>query len=121
MARNIVALPSAVRTATTVSQDFRNDNDARGIAVFLDLTAVPGTDTVTVTLQGKDPASGKYYTLLAGAAQVGVATVRMVLYPGIPAVANLAANDALPAVWRVSVAHSAASSFTYSVGVSELP
>ena len=108
-------LASAARTATNTSGDFINVG-CSGIDLIFDITAVPGTDTVTLTIQGKDPVSGKYYTLLAGAAQSGVATVRMRIYPGLTAVANVDANGILPSIWRVSIAHSAASSFTYSVG-----
>jgi len=110
-------LASAVRAATNNSADFTNYN-ARGLHLVFDITAVPGVDTVTLTLQGKDALSGKYYTILAGSAQVGVATVVMRVYPGLTAAANLTANDILPRTWRVSVAHSGAGNFTYSVGAS---
>lgn len=120
MARSKIALPSAIRAATNVTEDFRNDA-ASGVSVILDITAVPGTDTVTLTIQGKDPASGKYYTILAGAAQSGTGTTKMDVYPGLVVAANLAANAVLPSVWRISMTHSAASNFTYSVGVHELP
>ena len=111
----LTALASAVRAAATTSAD-QSNHSARGVMVVFDITAVPGTDTVTLTIQGKDPVSGKYFTLLAGASQAATATVVMRVFPGATAAANLAANDCLPATWRVSVAHSASSNFTYSVG-----
>lgn len=114
---NFTILPSAVRAAASNSQDQFN-LDGRGLILVLDITVVPGVDTITPTIQGKDPASGKYFTILAGAAQVGVATVILRVYPGLVVAANLAANDILPVIWRLAMVHSAGSNFTYSVGAS---
>ncbi len=110
-------LSSLVRGATNSSADQINYN-ARGLHVVFDITAVPGVQTVTLSIEGKDPVSGKYYTLLTGAAEVGVATRIYRLYPGLTAVANTTVSDILPRTWRVTVAHSGAGNFTYSVGAS---
>lgn len=110
----VTALVSAVRAASTNSADLVNYN-ARGVHLEFDITAVPGGDTVTLTIQGKSTLTGKYYTILAGAAQVAGATIIMRVYPGLVAAGNLAANDILPRIWRVSIAHSAGTNFTYSV------
>ena len=118
-AHEVTLLASAVRAAANTSADQENW-DAKGVVIVLDITSVPTTDTITLTIQGKDPASGKYYTILAGAAQVAAATVVMRVYPGLTAISNLTFGDALPNHWRVSIAHSAASNFTYSVGASYL-
>jgi len=112
-------LASAVRAATTNGADNVNYG-ARGIHVVIDVTAVPGIDTVTPTIQGYDPASGKYYTILAGAAIVATGTVVMRVYPSQVAAANVAVADCLPSMWRVIMTHSAATNFTYSVGASLL-
>lgn len=112
---DLVILSSAVRAASANGQDRTNQN-ARGILVVIDVTAVPTVDTVTFTLQGKDPASGKYYTILASAALVAAGTVVLRVYPGLTAAANLVASDALPRTWRLITTHSAATNFTYSVG-----
>jgi len=108
-------LASAARTTTTNSADQTNYN-ARGVHVLLNVTAVPGVDTVTLSIQGKDPVSAVYYTLLTGLAVVGTGVNVYKVFPGITAVANGAASDVLPRTWRVAVTHSAATSFTYSVG-----
>lgn len=77
----------------------------RGLHLVIDITALAGTaPTLTVTIQGKDPISGKYYTLLASAVLAAVATTVLRVYPGGPVTANLAANDALPRIWRVITA-----------------
>jgi len=108
-------LASAARTATTNSADQTNYN-ARGVHVLLNVTVVPGVDTVTLSIQGKDLLSGAYYTLLTGPAVVATGMNVYKVFPGITAVANGTASDVLPRTWRVSVTHSAATSFTYSVG-----
>lgn len=111
-------LASAVRSATNNSADSINRN-ARGLYIVFDITAVPGVQTVTLTVTGKDPVSGKYITLLTGAAEVAVATKTYLVYPGAGAAANgvnVVNGFPLPRTWRVTITHSGAGNFTYSVG-----
>lgn len=73
---DVIGLVSAVRAAT-VNIDLINPG-ARGAIITLDITVVPGTDTVTPSWTYKDPASGKFLALgAAGGAQVGVVTVKI--------------------------------------------
>jgi hypothetical protein len=113
--RSGTLLVSAARTATVTGADISNDNYAC-LTVILDITAVPGVDTVTVAIQGKDPASGKYYALLTGAAVSATGTTTYSVCPGITAAANVSASAMVPRTWRVNVTHSAGTSFTYSLG-----
>jgi hypothetical protein len=84
-------------------------------------TTVFGTGSVTVTIQGLDPTSGKYYTMLASAAIVATGTVVLTVFPGAP-VGNVSANDQLPATWRLLATANNANSQTYSsVGYVLLP
>jgi hypothetical protein len=83
--------------------------------VVLDMTVV-GTGSVTLTIQGKDEASGKYYTLLAGAAVTTNSTNVYTVFPGAPATANVSANDIVPRTFRILVTANNANSATYSVG-----
>ena len=108
------AFTSAARTASIDSADITNYN-ARGLHLVIDATAVTATPSITVTIQGKDTHSGKYYTILASAAITAVSTTVLRVYPGLTAAANLVANDVLPRIWRVSVAAGDADSITYSV------
>jgi len=105
-------------TTTQTSPDF-NNSGARGVAVVLDMTNV-GTGSVTLTIQGKDKASGKYYTLLAGAAVTTNSTNRYRVHPQAPVTANVSANDALPTTWRIQVVANNANAATYSVGATLL-
>lgn len=112
-----LAVPAGA-IANVTGPDIINLN-ARGITVVLDMTVV-GTGSVTLTIQGKDVASGKYYTLLAGAAVITNSTNRYTVFPGAPVAANVSANDALPYVYRILVTANNANPTTYTVGYSTL-
>lgn len=75
---------------------------------------------LTVTIQGKDPQSGKYYTLLASAAITTVSTTVLKVYPGLAAAANASVSDVLPQKWRVSVAAGDSDMATYSIAANLL-
>lgn len=109
------ALASAARTATTNSSDLTN-YDARGVRVWVNVTAVTDTPSITVSIQDKDPISGTYTSILTSAAITGVSLTRLTVYPGMTAAANVAASEPLPRTWRVAATHADADSITYSVG-----
>jgi hypothetical protein len=104
----------ASTAASRQSGDFTNLGGKCGILV-IDIT-VFATGTFTFTLQGKDGASGKYYTVLASTALNSTGTTLLKVCPGLTAAANATANDLWPMVWRVSVAGASTPSATYSVG-----
>ena len=108
-------LASAARTATTSSADQTNYN-GQAVAVSVNVTVVPGIETLTVTIEAKDPVSGTYTAVLTSTAIVATGMVRLRVGTDITAVANLAAADVLGRTWRVTVTPSASGSFTYSVG-----
>lgn len=87
--------------AGTVNGADQTNVNGRGLHLTIDITAQGGTPTTTVTIQGKDPVSGKYYTILVSTALAAVATTILRVYPGLTASANLTANDVLPRTWRV--------------------
>ncbi len=113
----ITLLSSAVRAVTNSTSVIANPG-ARGLHLVIDMTAVPGVDTVTPKIEGYDETSQKYYTILTGAAIVATGTTVLKIYPGITASANVAVSDILPDSFRVTMTHSAATNFTYSVGAS---
>lgn len=111
---DVTLLASASRTTTQTSADITTYN-LSGISVFLNMTVV-GTGSVTVTINGKDPASGVYYNILTGAAVVtNVGNLYRVM-PGIPAVANKDVNAYLPRIIQIVVTANNANPATYSVG-----
>lgn len=116
LAQHVGVFASKARTATHSSPDFRNDN-ATGLIVFIDATNIVNTPSVTFSIEGKDPASGKYYTLLTSQAVASATTKVLRLHPSLTA-ANDVAKESLPAVWRITATHSDTDSITYSVGAS---
>ena len=105
-------------TTTQTGADQTNYN-GRGVIVVLDMTNV-GTGSVTIAIQGKDSVSGKYYTLLTGAAVATNSTNVYTVYPGVTVAANVSASAPLPRTWRVVVTANNANATTYTVGASVL-
>lgn len=103
--------------ATTTQQVELKNSSAKGVVVVLDMTAI-GTGNVTLSIEGKDKHSGKFYTILAGAAVSSNSTNVYRVYPGMTAVANISANDLIPKEWRVTVTANNANPTTYTVGAS---
>lgn len=111
----ITLLASAARTATPINTADQVNLSWRGAHIIINVSAYT-TGTYTPTIQGKDPVTGNYYTLLAGAALSGTGTTIMRVYPGLTAAANVTANDFLPRTWRVTFMGSATPAMTFSVG-----
>lgn len=118
---NATLISAAFVTTQQVSADQANTS-GRGIIVVLDMTQSNiggmGNGSVTLTVQGRDAASGKYYALLSGAPVSTVSTNVYTVYPDVPPVPNVAAQSPLPATWRVIVKPNNANSVSYTVGAS---
>lgn len=115
----VTLLPSAARTAASVNTPDQTNCCWHGIYVIINTSAFTA-GTYTPTIQGKDPVSGTYYTILTGAAINGTGLVVLKVLPGITAATNVAVLDALPRTWRLSLAGSSAS-MTFSVGAYLIP
>lgn len=101
MNRTINALILTNATASVNGQDLVND-EGRSAHVVIDITSVTGTTpTATFTVQGKDPISGKYYTILASTALNAIGTTVLKIGPGLTAAANTVVNDVVPRTFRV--------------------
>lgn len=125
-------LASAVRTSTQVllgadiidpaKNGLRSgiNQEVSGIIAYLNVTSVPGTDTVQLVLEEQDPASGTWSQIAATTATAATGLVKLKLKQAIAAVAAtttlVQVQDTMPAIWRLRVIHSAASNFTYSLG-----
>jgi hypothetical protein len=101
------------------SSDQTNMN-GRGLQVGINITAISGTSpTLTVTVQGKDAASGTYYTLLASASLNATGFTLLTVYPGSPTTANVSSAMPLPRTWRILYAITGTGpSVTATVGAS---
>lgn len=110
-------LTSASRTTTQTSPDYAN-RGCNFLDLILDVTAnAGGLGSVTVTINGKDPASGKYYLLLSGAAVTTVSTNVYHIGPSLTAAANVTANAAIPEIFQVVVTANNANPMTWSCGL----
>lgn len=103
--RNNIDTAALVTLATSAvsgnSADQINYN-GRGLQLVVDITAITGTTPVfTVTVQGKDVASGKYYNLLTSAAFSTVSTNLLTVYPGALSTANVSVPQVLPRTFRI--------------------
>lgn len=77
----------------------------KGLLVFINVTALAGTTkTLTVTVSGKDPYSGVYYTILASTAISATGFTVLRVFPGLTAAANATANDILPPDFKITAA-----------------
>lgn len=80
----------AAGTVTTGSLD---TSQSKGCLIFINVTAVTGS--LTVTLQGLS-SGGTAYTVLASAAIAATGMTVLRVYPGLTAAANATASDVLP-------------------------
>lgn len=123
-------LPSAVRTATsqyTKDQILAPGGNAAefqtltGLIAYLNVTAVPGVDTVQLKLQEQIPTSGAWIDVAVTLVQAATGLIKLKIFPSITTVAagvtGITVSDILPALWRLQIVHSAASNFTYSLDV----
>lgn len=118
--RVATGLTLTAQGAGTVNGSDLVNQQGRGVHVVVDITAISGTGpSLTVTVQGKDTVSGKYYTLLASAALSATGTTVLKVYPGLTAAANSVANDIAPDTIRViGTVAGTTPSVTATVGVS---
>lgn len=93
----------------------RSADNARGIMVFVNVSAVVATPALTVKVQGQDPLSGTWYDILASAAIATTGFTVLRVFQGATAASNLTVNDVLPSLWRVIATHGDSDSITYSV------
>lgn len=94
---------SAARTATPTAVTFGMRRDST-LRLFVNVTAIVTTPSITVTVEVQDPASGNFMTVFTSSA---ITTVS----------ANpLGPITGLAGVVRVTVTHANGNSITYSVG-----
>lgn len=96
---NLLTLTAA---AASVNGADNQNPFAPGATIVVDITAITGTTpSLVITIEGKDPVSGKYYTILQSASLTAVGTTVLRVYPTLTAAANVTANSLLPKTYRV--------------------
>lgn len=118
-------LPSGSRAATTATDELSTPNGSRGIIVYLNLTVRGAAETVTPSIQVKDPASGTWmdYVTFSATAAVGeypLLLTNLSVAPDTVAAFVTPKKAPLPSRYRINLAHSGATAHTYSVSVEDL-
>jgi hypothetical protein len=117
-----VLLPSQARTVSTNSAEASTPPNTPGATFFVDASTIASTETIQLVIQGKDPASGDFFTLVSFTAISSAADWVYTVYPGaVETIANSTHEVqglALPELWRARVVHSSTGSHVYSVSFS---
>ncbi len=92
---------TAQGAGTVNSADQSGFNVSRVTCVFRE-TVSGGTPSSTFTIQGKDSATGQYYTILTSAAITSNSVNAIFAGAGVSTAANVSAGLPIPRTWRVS-------------------
>lgn len=116
--QNHSAIAHAAAAAGVSGGDI-TDRAARGVLVCVNITALTGTTpTLTVIIEGKDPESGVYFTILSSAALNANGMTCLQVYPGATVAANLSLSQCMPITWRIrTVIAGTTPAVTATVGV----
>ncbi len=121
-----VLLADATRAASTNSLVQTTHGPARGLVLYLDVSASTNAQTIQVLIQIQDHVTSAFHTILDGGAvdYLGSTGNRTyIAYPGIAAAAedvDQIVGFPIPRRWRVRVVHSAGGDFDYSISNSYL-
>lgn len=106
------------QAAGTVNSADQTNYNGKGLVVGVNITLAT-TASAVVTIQGKDTASGQYYTILASAALATTGFTSLTAYPSAATTANVSISAVLPRTWRISVTVTGgAASMTATIGAS---
>ena len=96
-------LPLTTLTADFTSRTMTN-RGYRGLIFDVEAGAITDTPSATINIQAKDPAAPSVWTtILTSAAVVAAVHLRLIVYPGTTAAANLIINQPAPREFRVFV------------------
>ena len=106
---------SIARTETTIFE--KESNDSPSGVFIIDITAgATISDTITVIIEGFDPASKKYYNILTSVVLDAVSTTILKVGMEYTDAANTKAEDFLPRKYRIAVNKNNTTPITYSIG-----
>jgi|GEM_PF-2249224 len=112
-----MVLPSAARTTDQIVDLNITAKRYRSLILVTDLTAFVTAASLTMSVLGRDPVSGKTFNLLTSTAIASVSTNVLKIGPGLTAAANTVANDFVPPHLQVFADLGNANSHTFSVGL----
>jgi hypothetical protein len=114
--RDLGAIANLTNATTSgFTADLLNPS-AHAARVVVTIAQISGT--LTVTIYGKDGASGGYYSILASTALNQAGQTVLEVGPALTAATNSVANDYLPPIWRVGYAISNGGSVSATIGAS---
>lgn len=93
---------TAQGAGTVTTQADQVNYNGRGLKCTVNVSAVGGTPSLVVTIQGKDPVSGAVKAILASPSITTTGVTTLTIYPGIAVTANVSASDVLPRTWNIS-------------------
>jgi hypothetical protein len=95
-----------------------------GIHILLNISDVQNGATCVVKLEGKDPVSAAYYTLLESAELSTTGVKELICFPQSTVAANASSNAFLPPVFKITVTvtlgATPGATITYTVGATFL-
>src|SRR6187551_3650623 len=114
--KNGTVFPAASRAAATYNSDPFQCPQATGIRLYINITNRGAAGTLTVKVQGQDPATQEWTDLpeAVTTALAAVAMTTLTLYPGAEEDANVVTANPIAAKMRV-VATVAAEAVTFSI------
>lgn len=113
-----VLIPSQVVTST-ITVAVNNAPPLTHGQIIVTVSARTG-GSITPSIQGYDPASASWYTILTGTAMSAIGQQVLQVGPNFAATSNVSVNTILPAEWQVVLTSSSAN-LTASVGANLAP
>ena len=114
-------LPLATRTGGLTSAQFIAPSTARGLALFLNVTAASGTGGLSLFVNFYDPVSNQYGQVALISSVIAISITGSVVYPtAVNAGWAAAATSPLTPTWAAEIQTGDSSSYTYSLGYAYL-
>lgn len=116
-----VYMRSNTRTSSTAGGPVTHNYHA--MHVIINVTSVTGAPSITPTIRGFATGSqaGYFnmlpYDVLVGPAIAATGSTVLKIGPGLPGLPNFVANDYLPSVFDIAVAHTNGDNIAYSISV----
>lgn len=114
---SLVSVAAGTLATATASQEFSCRGGTECIEVVIDFTKVGAAPSVVPSIEGFDPVSKKWFTLLTGAALIANGQVQLLVGPSVPNVANISAAHIVRSRMRLTMTHANTDTATYSVTV----
>ena len=120
-ANRTVTLRASSAFAATAAGDPVASHGARGIIIYMEITAVSGTSpTLDSKVQGYDALGDVWHDITGAvfAQKTGTGSDYLTIYPGIGETSNEAVSDVIPALIRVhnTIGGSSTPTVTFSLG-----